>query len=317
VAARFWSPSVNLRSRALFVSILTLLCALIALGGVAFAQDAPATVSFNGVGFSFDPTLGTSVNITSVPAQSSAQVKVGVAAPAHTMFALYGSQKEPGKTVKIGSGPVVRVYRVSDLSGFAEYSNALSGLQNLLSQRTDLTTFMAPSTDANDLSLPYLPAAEAGQPLRARATYVNTADVQGVAYLTGFRQDVSAFAAKDFWYTFQGLSADGQWYISVVTPVKASMFPKKVKAKDNNFKGAAEYNTYLTDAISKLNSGDDTAFTPPLTAIDALVQSITIEAGAPPAESPAPSTTIEPAASSEPAPSSQPAPSAVESAAPS
>jgi hypothetical protein len=293
---------VNVRSRVLFVSILTLLFALMALGGQALAQDAPSTVSFNGVGFSFDPSLGTSVNITSVPGQTSAQVKVGVAAPPHTAFSLYGSRQETAKTPRLGSGPVVRVYSVADLAGYAEYSNALSSLQNLLSQRSDLTGFMAPSTNANDLALPYLPAAEAGQPLRARAAYVDTAQVQGVSYLTGFRQDVSAFAAKDFWYTFQGLSLDGQWYISVVTPVKASMFPKKVKAKDNNFKNADEYTTYLTDAISKLNAGEDTAFTPPLTAIDALVQSITIE-GAPPAESPAPSSSIEPATSSEPAPS--------------
>jgi hypothetical protein len=301
---------VNVRSRALFVSILTLLCALILLSGQALAQDAPSTVSFNGVSFSFDPTLGSSVNITSVPAQSSAQATVGVAAPAHTVFAIYGTRQETAKTPKTGNGPVVRVYRVSDLSGFAEYSNALTSLQNLMSQRPDLTTYMAPTTNANNLSLPYLPAAQAGQPLRARAQYVSTSEVQGVSYLTGFRQDVSAFASKDFWYTFQGLSADGQWYVSVVTPVKASMFPKKVKAKDNNFKNADDYTTYLTDAISKLNTGDDSAFTPPLTAIDALVQSISFE-GAPVAGSPAPS------ASTEPVTSAQPAPSAAESAAPS
>ncbi len=301
---------MNVRSRAFFVSILTLLCALIVLGGQALAQDTPSTVSFNGVGFSFDPSLGSSVNITSVPAQSSAEVKVGVAAPAHTVFAIYGSRTETAKTPRLGSGPVVRVYRVSDMGGYAEYSNALSSLQNLLSQQTDLTTYMAPSTTGNDLTLPYLPVAQAGQPLRARAVYVNTPQVTGISYLTGFRQDVSAFAGKDFWYTFQGISSDGQWYISVVTPVKASMFPKKVKAKDNNFKNADDYNTYLTDAISKLNAGDDSAFTPPLSAIDALVQSITIES-APAVSSPAPSASVEPAASSEPAPS------AGESAAPS
>jgi len=297
------------------VSILTLLFALIALGGQALAQDAPSAVSFNGVGFSFDPSLGTSVNITSVPAQSSADVKVGVAAPAHTAFAIYGSKQETARPPRIGSGPVVRVYRVSDLSGYAEYSNALSSLQNLLSQQSDLTTFMAPSTNGTNLELPYLPAAEAGQPLRARAQYVSTPQVQGISYLTGFRQDVSAFAAKDFWYTFQGLSIDGQWYVSVVTPVKASMFPKKVKAKDNNFKGAAEYNTYLTDAISKLNAGDDSAFSPPLTSIDGLVQSMTFE-GVPVAGSPEPSASV---AASSPAPASSPeqTPSATESAAPS
>jgi len=307
--------AVNVRSRTLFVSILTLLFALMALGGQALAQDAPSTVSFNGVSFTFDPSLGTSVNITTVPGQTSAEVKVGVAAPPHTAFSLYGSRQESAKTPRLGSGPVVRVYSVADLSGYAEYSNTLTSLQDLLSQRSDLTTFMAPSTNGNDLALPYLPAAEAGQPLRARAAYVDTADVQGVSYLTGFRQDVSAFAAKDFWYTFQGMSVDGQWYISVVTPVKASMFPKKVKAKDNNFKNADDYNTYIADAISKLNAGEDTAFTPPLTAIDALVQSITIES-TPAAGSPVPSASVEPVTSSEPAPS-EVAPTAGESAAPS
>jgi hypothetical protein len=243
-------------------------------------------------------------------------VKVGVAAPAHTAFALYGSKQETARGPRTGSGPVVRVYRVSDLGGYAEYSNALSSLQDLLSQQSDLTTFMVPSTNDNNVELPYLPAAEAGQPLRARAQYVSTGQVQGVSYLTGFRQDVSAFAAKDFWYTFQGLSSDGQWYVSVVTPVKASMFPKKVKAKDNDFKNADQYNTYLTDAISKLNAGDDAAFTPPLTAIDALVQSISFE-GAPVAGSPAPAESTAPTGESPaPAASESPAPAASESPVP-
>lgn len=296
---------MNVRSRALVISILVLLAALIALGAPALAQDTTSSVSFNGVGFSFDPTLGTSVNVASVPGQTSAEVTLGVAAPPHTAFSLYTARAESAKTPRTGSGPVVRVYNVADLGGYAEYSNTLSSLQNLLSLRTDITTFMAPSTtNGPDLTLPYLPFPEAGQQLRARAVYVDTPQLHGIAYVTGFRQDVSALAAKDFWYTFQGLSTDGQWYVSVVTPIRASMFPKKVKAKNNNFTTEAQYDTYLTDAITKLNAGADDAFTPPLTAIDALVQSITFE-GIPVAGSPAPSASTEPlpSGSSEPAPS--------------
>ena len=99
-----------------------------ALGGHALAQDAPSTVSFNGIGFSFDPSLGTSVNITSVPGQSGAQVSRRRGTTAHR-FSLYGSRQETGKT-RARQWPVVRVYSVADMAAtpVLERADSLQGL---------------------------------------------------------------------------------------------------------------------------------------------------------------------------------------------
>ena len=66
---------------------------------------------------------------------------------------------------------------------------------------------MVPSTNASSRTLPLISPQPRQVSRFAHGRIRQTAEVQGVSYLTGSRQDVSAFAAKDFWYTFQGLAA--------------------------------------------------------------------------------------------------------------
>ncbi len=100
----------------------------------------------------------------------------------------------------------------------------------------------------------------------------------GIAYVTAFRQDISPFASGDFWYTFQGLSADGSWYVAADFVVDASMFPEEVTAKDAERIARSErYTAYLEESVQALNEAAPDDFAPPLTSIDALVRSITFE----------------------------------------
>ena len=139
---------------------------------------------------------------------------------------------------------------------------------------------------ASGTSLPHLPLFGAGQAIRARAEYVDTPQLSGVAYVAAFRQDVSPFEAGDFWYLFQGLSADGTWYVSVSWVVEASGFPKHLSAREAN-RQANRWVAYLRESLAALNGAGPEAFTPPLTSLDALVRSITFDAT--PTSEPSPS----------------------------
>ena len=132
--------------------------------------------------------------------------------------------------------------------------------------------------DGSGEALPFMPDIPAAQVIRARAEYVETPQVAGITYLTAFRQDISPFASNDFWYTFQGLSTDGAWYVAADFVVDASMFPEEVTAKDaERIADPERFAAYLEDSVQALNEAAPDDFAPPLTAIDALVQSITFD----------------------------------------
>ena len=173
---------------------------------------------------------------------------------------------------------MVRFYRTADLTG-TQSSQQLDELTSLLAERPDLAAYMEVTDDGSGDPLPFMPDIPAAQVIRARAQYVDTPQVAGITYVTAFRQDISPFASGDFWYTFQGLSADGSWYVAADFVVDASMFPEEVTAKDaERIADPERYPAYLEDSVQALNEAAADDFTPPLTAIDALVQSITFDA---------------------------------------
>jgi hypothetical protein len=63
------------------------------------------------------------------------------------------------------------------------------------------------------------------QTLRARIAYMNFQNGTGVRFLTDFRGDASPITDGSVFYTFQGLTADGRYYVSVRLPVSHPSLP--------------------------------------------------------------------------------------------
>ncbi len=273
---RTWRYDMGLRSRGITAAAV----ALLLLPLQVQAQDVPSTVAFEGVGFTFDQALGTSVNITQVPGEPPSPDEPFSLGPRHLAFTPYGPRQEGAKVPRPIDAPgVVRFYRTADLTDYDWASRQLEGLTSLLDQRPDLASRTADGDDGSTESLPFVLDGSAGQAIDARAHYVETPQLAGIAYVTVFRQDVYPFAASDFWYTFQGLSLDGAWYVAVDFAIEAGMFPAKVSRKDaKRMNSAKRWARYVDQSGETLNAAAPDAFKPPLTSIDALVESITFEA---------------------------------------
>jgi hypothetical protein len=261
-----------MRPRAAF-SVVALIAAAFVLVGPVLAQDPPIQVAYGGVGFRFDRSLGPSVNISDVA--GTPQSDLAPPEPNHIAFGLYDSTVEGDRVDRVGWGDfILRFYPVSDISDYAESSKNLAQLQSILSQRPDLAPYMAA---AHVGYLPYAPVPQAAQVLRARVHYIDTPQLSGVAYVTAWSQDVTAFAAGDFWYTFQGLSSDKSWYVSVDVVINASMFPKTVSPSDSTFANGRAYEAYLDQSIARLNSAGPRKFSPSLIGVNDIINSISFD----------------------------------------
>lgn len=262
---------------------------LLAIAAPIQAQDATSSVAFDGVGFDFSHTLGRSVNILRVPRQGADELPLGEGAPAHIVFSLYPRQSESRRVPALWDLPgSVNAYRTTALGGYAVATHQMTELQRILADRPEPAILEAGMVDGT-APLPYMPVAEeAAQALVARVGYVDTPEVSGIAYVTGYRQDTYPFARDDLWYSFQGLSTDGWWYVSVTWRLRADMFPRRVTQADARrvANSASRWERYIRDSQATLDAAAPTDFTPSLDTLDALVRSLDFDSVVAPSPSP-------------------------------
>lgn len=117
----------------------------------------------------------------------------------------------------------------------------------------------------------------------AQSKFVNFQNGSGMRYIGEVLQAVMPISNDGLFYFYHGLTADGQYYISVFLPVSApNLLPKDAAADTTAPPGAVPFTgddaaaaTAYLDAVSKqLDAAAPTDFFPSLDDLDALVQSL-------------------------------------------
>jgi hypothetical protein len=241
------------------------------------AQDSVLNiVKFNDFSFGYDSAMATGVNIYQFPGDPLDLEGPGGPQPPYTSFTLYQALPVP-EYAQVSAGEI-RVYDIALMPDYSFYDQDYQQLLALLTDRPDLTPYMqVPGDMAMIVELPYLPIFAAGQAIRAQAKYVETDVVQGISYITAFRQDVYPFTSNEFLYTFQGISKDGSRYISVVVPVSTPLFPAEIAADFNMDTFFNSYNQYLTDSVTTINNATPEDFTPSPVSLEVMLQTFTFD----------------------------------------
>lgn len=133
-------------------------------------------------------------------------------------------------------------------------------------------------------NLPFLPTFNAGQVFHSNEKYQSFQNGAGIRYLTQYAQAPYPVNNHSLFYTFQGLTSDGAYYVSAVLPINAAFLsadgnPETPLPADgvpfdwDNFENVTQHFELVKQ---KLNATDPNAFTPSLTNLDSLIQSIII-----------------------------------------
>jgi hypothetical protein len=129
-------------------------------------------------------------------------------------------------------------------------------------------------------SLPLLPAFNAAQVFHSQYHVLPFGNGGGIRYITLYAQYYAPINNHDLFYTYQGLTTDGLYWVSAVLPINNPILPENGNNPPNGMtqeQFSATYATYLADITSQLNSQAADSFTPSLAALDALAGSITIQ----------------------------------------
>jgi len=250
--------------------------------GSMLAQDGGThTVTFNGFGITWNDALANGANVTQYEGEPLDFEAPGGPQPPRIEIVL--ARQIPWNEVPVEEQGVpgsdrqhigaVYVYNVADVADYEWSQEQVDALQTLLAERPDLSEYMHTDVEQMTLELPFLPVFPAAQVLRARAEYVETDALQGIRYVTVYRHDVAPFIASEFYYTFQGLTADGTHYVSMVFPITIDVFPAEFP-DDLDYEAFVEgLDTYFAESIAQINEAQAESFTPRLEQFDTVIES--------------------------------------------
>ncbi len=225
--------------------------------------NAAVQAEYAGVSFSYPPTLAQGSEGSTVPAVTGDGPAWGIA-PEYREIVLTGYVLTP--TLQT---PAVRVYPVAEFTALSPAAEAeVAALGKLLAERPEQVSGQ----------LPFLPPQNAMQQMHFGLRYVAFAGGSGIAYVTQYAQAPVALNNRDMFYTFQGLTADGKYYVSAIFPVSHPSLPASyldLPAEQAEEIGT-HWDTYIAKATADLASQDVTSFVPNLAELEGVVGSITI-----------------------------------------
>ncbi len=224
--------------------------------------------SYAGVTFSFDSVLAQSAQgaaLPAVPADPNAPA-LGGGAPANIRFLFDNAQAQDYFDPRL---PQVYVFPVAGLKTLdPSVAKNIEYLQKILAAKQPI-----PPGE----TIPVFPLIPASQVFHVQTRYLDFVNGSGVSFVTYYAQDASPLTADRIFYTFQGITLDGEWYVSVFWDVTTSALPADGQAAQNALPAnvtAQQYEAYLARTIATLDALPPAGFAPNLNLLNNMAQSI-------------------------------------------
>jgi hypothetical protein len=222
-------------------------------------------VIFKGVSFSVDPALATNISAEAVAAVSGPDLPPWEIMPSYIKFSLEGYPLQ-GTFHK----PIVMAFPLQEY-----YSSE----QTVKETVDSLKQVMASKNPSSGVALPFLPKWNAAQIFHAAVKYLDFRNGSGVRYVTQYGQDIHPVNNSDLFYTYQGLTKDGLYYISVIMPVGNVQLPADgAQVPGGNYEAFANmFPSYIAETTEMLSKQPDDTFNPNLALLDAVIASIEVK----------------------------------------
>jgi uncharacterized protein YraI len=121
-------------------------------------------------------------------------------------------------------------------------------------------------------SVPFLPQITGGMTFAVQVRELAFVNGRGVRYITHFNTATDLVRPYSYLYTYQGLSQDGTYYVSITIPLTSEL-PEHGLIDVTR---AGVYDQYIDGIARDLDTFNAAQFTPSLTALDQMVQSLQV-----------------------------------------
>jgi hypothetical protein len=227
-----------------------------------------ANVTCNELSFYLDPALGSGYECETVPESSSSDIPMDIFIyPAHTELTI---QNYPLTHTQFP--PMIYIYPVNRFSEL---------LPDVLPRRvSDLESYIS-SGIWSSRELPLLPLLPLTQTFFSHETVISFNDGQGVRFITDYNEINHPISNRTIFYSFQGFTDDGMYWVAVTLPISNPILPEDVDFPPPPDGYTIEswfqnYNSYVSDVKEALEAQAPGSFSPTIIILDNLVKSISI-----------------------------------------
>jgi hypothetical protein len=227
-----------------------------------------ANITCNELSFYLDPVLGNGYECDIQPESSSSDVPMDVFIyPAHIELTI---QNYP--LTRTQFPPQVRIYPVKRFSEL---------LPDVLPRRVSDLERLISSGTWSSRELPFLPPLPMAQTFFSHETVISFKGGQGVRFITDYNEASHPISNRTIFYTFQGLTDDGLYWVAVILPISSPILPADVDFPPppegyTDESWFQNYSSYVSDVKDALEAQAPDSFAPTINSLDNLVKSITI-----------------------------------------
>lgn len=143
-------------------------------------------------------------------------------------------------------------------------------------QVKDMQTLLASHMVAS--KIPFLPLKSDVQIMQSAIKGLDFKNGQGVRFLTQYNNGIAPINNQQLFYTYQGLTSDGQFYVSAILPVIVQGLPadsQSLPPADDPF--FTDNPGYVAGVVKTLSEAPTSKFTPDLSTLDAMMSSFEVK----------------------------------------
>jgi len=259
-----------------------------ALAAARERNHAYREAAYKGIKFTYHTSLSKEVKAETRPSVplEKADDKPDMVSPEHIAFSFVGDYASQHSSAFFT--PEIHIYPISGYKKSLAVSKeqvqqleeGVQKLRNILDEHPQLLTG----------EIPFLPyGVDATQAFHAHVNYVDFKNGTGIIFLTQYNIEPSLINNQGLFYTFQGLTNDGQYYVSATFPVSVPFLPKDFTAdqfegytlptdswgKDSRL-NEQKYRAYVKDITLRLEALPPDQYEPDLTLFNELVSSLEV-----------------------------------------
>jgi heat shock protein HslJ len=140
-----------------------------------------------------------------------------------------------------------------------------------------LTAILEERPETIEGVIPVLPAIGAAQVVQGKTSYIDFNGGSGIGFVATYAQGITPFFDDSLSYIFQGLTDDGQQWISFVWPLTVSFLPS-IEESTTEYQSSpdSDWAAYLEEVNQLVEEAADSDFDPVLVALNQMMQSMII-----------------------------------------
>ncbi|MCC6146712.1 MAG: hypothetical protein IT308_04015 [Anaerolineaceae bacterium] len=231
---------------------------------IAPTETPQPDVNFAGISFSFDDLLAGGVKEEIIPSSQYKDAPFWDIYPEYRTYSLenYLLQERFHE-------PAIRVYPS------AEYVQVNPDVAKVIAQLKDFLT----QCPDNSKQIPFLPTWNAAQMMRTQIKCLAFQNGRGVRFLSQYGQSAYPVNNHDMFYTFQGLTNDDAYYVSIVLPISHPSLSENGENPPGGDWAAFSDNfmTYIQTTEQTLNQQPEDSFQPAIGLLDKMIASVLIK----------------------------------------